>query len=177
MHTTVIGLFDTYGQAEAAVRDLEIAGIVGEEVEVISDTDRDARAEALGVKPRESFRDRIARVFGGSAKPAADEVYDTPGDMPNYIGEQEYYASHVRQGRSVVIVRAANELAADQATAILREHGGKIAERRRHDDRPETEAPRSAAETASGIGDEPATTGGDAQDLEAKGKQFRVRGQ
>jgi hypothetical protein len=36
-----------YGQAETAVRDLEIAGIVGEEAEVISDTDRDARASVL----------------------------------------------------------------------------------------------------------------------------------
>jgi hypothetical protein len=142
MHTTVIGLFDTYGQAEAAVRDLEIAGIVGEEVEVISDTDRDARAEALGVKPRESFRDRIARVFGGSAKPAADEVYDTPGDMPNYIGEQEFYATHVRNEGAVMIVRVANNNLARLAEAILNKNGSKTRDgkkgvtTREEDDRP-----------------------------------------
>ena len=36
----VVGLFGNYGDAEAAVRDLEMAGIVGEQVEVITDIDQ-----------------------------------------------------------------------------------------------------------------------------------------
>jgi hypothetical protein len=39
----VIGMFGRYADAEAAVLDLESAGIVGEQVEVISDIDEDAR--------------------------------------------------------------------------------------------------------------------------------------
>jgi hypothetical protein len=125
MHTTVIGLFDTYGQAESAVMDLETAGIVGEEVEVISDPDRDARAEALGMKPRESLRERIARVFGRPAKPAGSEVHDTPGEMPNYIGDQEFYATHVRNEGAVMVVRIANKNLVHLAEAILDKHGSK----------------------------------------------------
>ena len=43
MQYMVAGIFGTYGDAEAAVQDLELAGIVGEQVEVISDIDEDAR--------------------------------------------------------------------------------------------------------------------------------------
>jgi hypothetical protein len=39
----VIGMFGRYADAEAAVLDLESAGIVGEQVETISDIDEDAR--------------------------------------------------------------------------------------------------------------------------------------
>ena len=47
MPINVIGLFSRREQAEAAVLDLEHAGIVGEQVEMISDPDRDPRAEDL----------------------------------------------------------------------------------------------------------------------------------
>jgi hypothetical protein len=125
MHTTVIGLFDSYGQAEAAVLDLELTGIVGEAVEVISDVDRDETAVSLGKKPRESFRDRVAHVFGRSEAPAANQVHDTPGDMPDYIGEQEFYATHVRDEGAVMVVRVANDDLAEVAGAILKKHGSK----------------------------------------------------
>jgi hypothetical protein len=45
--------------------------------------------------------------------------------QPDYIGEQEFYASHVKQGGAVVIVRATTEQAANQAAAILQERGAR----------------------------------------------------
>jgi hypothetical protein len=39
----VVAMFKTYGDAEAAVRDLEQVGIEGEQVELITDIDEDAR--------------------------------------------------------------------------------------------------------------------------------------
>jgi hypothetical protein len=142
MHTNVIGLFGSYDQAEAAVRDLEMAGIVGEAVEVIGDPDQDARAEKLGMKPRESFRDRIAHVFGGSAKPIASGVHDDPGDMPKYIGEQEFYATHVLNEGAIIIVRVANDALARRAEGVLIKNGSKTRDGkdgaviREEDDRP-----------------------------------------
>jgi hypothetical protein len=130
MRTALIGLFDTYGQAEGAVLDLETAGIVGEEVEVISDVDRDLRAEALGVRPHDGLRERIARAFHGLGTSGVtevhdDQVHDDPGEMPNYIGEQEFYASHVRQEGAVMVVRVPSKVLVDMAEAILKEHGSK----------------------------------------------------
>ncbi len=41
MSKSVIGLFDTYGEAAEVVRDLELAGIVGEQVELVSAVDEE----------------------------------------------------------------------------------------------------------------------------------------
>jgi hypothetical protein len=128
MHITVIGLFASYAQAEAAVLDLEAAGIVGEQVQTIADPDRDARAEALGMKPSETLGDRIARVFGISSQreaSALNDVHDASGDMPNYIGEQEFYATHVRSEGAILVVRVPSAKLASSAEAVLSAHGSK----------------------------------------------------
>jgi hypothetical protein len=130
MHNALIGLFDTYEQAEAAVLDLELAGIVGEEVEMVSDVDRDLRAETFGMQPHESIRERIERVFRGvrsrgRRKISHDEVHDDTGEMPNYIGEQEFYATHVKKEGAILVVRPPSETLAARAEAILKDHGSK----------------------------------------------------
>jgi hypothetical protein len=129
-HTALIGLFDTYGQAEAAIQDLELVGIVGEEVEVVSDVDRDLRSEELGFHPHENIRERVARALHGLRTRGAkellgEEVHDDPGDMPNYIGEQEFYAAHVKQEGAILVVRPPSQILAARAEAILKEHGSK----------------------------------------------------
>jgi hypothetical protein len=58
MQYMVVGLFGSYADAEAAVRDLELAGIVGEQVEVISDIDQDARTANIQDEPSASERKR-----------------------------------------------------------------------------------------------------------------------
>jgi hypothetical protein len=130
MHTVLIALFDRYGQAEAAVRDLELAGIVGEEVELISDVDRDLRAEALGFHPHEGIHERIARALRGLRKRDAreihdGEVHDDPGEMPNYIGEQEFYTTHVKQEGAIMLVRPPSRTLGSLAETILKDHGSR----------------------------------------------------
>ncbi len=129
MQYMVVGIFETYGDAEAAVQDLELAGIVGEQVEVISDIDEDARtADTPGepsTKPHETARARIARLFGKGGPLENTEVRDIPGEQPNYIGEQEFYANHLEQGGAVMIVRTSTEQSASRAAAILRDHGAR----------------------------------------------------
>ena len=74
MQYAVVGIFGSFGDAEAAVRDLELAGIAGEQVEVISDINEDARtANTSGepsTKPREPHHSRIARLFGAGERRA-----------------------------------------------------------------------------------------------------------
>lgn len=127
MQYVVVGMFASYGDAEAAVRDLELAGIVGEQVELISDIDEDSRtADTPGepsTKPHESHPSRIARLFGAGGPFKQPDVRDLSGEQPNYIGEQEYYANHVRQGGAVMIVRTSAEQPAARAAAILQDHG------------------------------------------------------
>ncbi len=124
----VVGIFRTYGAAESTVQDLEHAGIVGEQVELITDIDEDIRtANTPGeraTRPPESHRDKLARLFAHLHKPGPD-VRDESGDMPNYIGEQEFYASHVKEGGAVMVVRVGTEQTANQAAAILKSHGAR----------------------------------------------------
>jgi hypothetical protein len=129
MKFVIMGIVDSYADAEDAVEDLEEAGIKGGQVEVISEIDEDARtADTPGEPATKSGEARpgwVARLFGAGGALAQRDVRDESGTQPDYIGEQEFYASHVRQGGAVVIVRVATELAANRAAAILQEHGAR----------------------------------------------------
>jgi hypothetical protein len=129
MQYIVVGIIKSYGDAEGAVRDLELAGIVGQQVEVISDIDQDPRTantpDEPSTKPRESHHSRIARLFGAGGPLEEPEVRDLPGELPNYIGRQEFYASHIKQGGAVVIVRTSAEQPARRAAEILHGHGAR----------------------------------------------------
>jgi hypothetical protein len=154
MKETVVGVFESYRQAEETVSDLELVGIMGEQVELISDADEDSRT----VRPTDH--------------PAEEGVRDVPGQMPEYIGEQEFYATHVRQGRSVLVVRLSNHDRAEQASTIMRDRGAEIADARKRG-QPGVGAPRSSAAAASGGGSNSAQAGGDSRDLDARGQEFR----
>jgi len=129
MQYVVVGILASYGHAEAAVQDLESAGITGEQVEVISDIDEDARtANTPGepsTKSRELGHNWISRLFGAGGPFEKREVSDLSGDQPNYIGDQEFYANHIKQGGAVVIVRVPAEQPANRAAAILHDHGAR----------------------------------------------------
>jgi hypothetical protein len=125
----IVGIFGSYGEAEAAVHDLELAGVVGEQVEVISDIDEDVRTANTPGEPstklREPLHSRIARLFGAGGEFAKREVRADAGEQPDYIGEQEFYASHLKQGGVILIVRPSGEQSAARAAAILKEHGAR----------------------------------------------------
>jgi hypothetical protein len=125
----IVGILDSYGDAESAVEDLEVAGIDGQQVEVISDIDEDVRtANTPGepsTKPHAPHRNWLKRLFGAGGPLENSEVRDLTGAQPNYIGEQEFYASHVKQGGAIIIVRTSAEQPAERAVAILRDHGAR----------------------------------------------------
>jgi hypothetical protein len=129
MQFVIVGILGSYGEAEDAVEDLEQAGIKGGEVEVISEMDEDVRtANTPGepsTKPEEPHPNWMGRLFGAGGALEKREVRDDPGTQPDYIGEQEFYASHLKQGGAVMIVRTTTEQAANQAAAILQEHGAR----------------------------------------------------
>lgn len=120
----VVGLFRKYGDAERTIQDLELAGIVGGQVELISDIDEDVRTESTPgehtTNPPESYHSKIARLFHGVSE---TDVRDEAGEMPNYIGEQEFYTSHVKEGHAVLVVRTPTEAVANRAATILKDHG------------------------------------------------------
>jgi hypothetical protein len=129
MQYVIVGILKNYGEAEAAVEDLEVAGISGHQVEVISDIDEDARtANTPGepsTKPEKPHRNWIERLFGAGGALAKNEARDESGEQPNYIGDQEFYANHIKQGGAVIIVRTTAEQPADRAVAILHDHGAR----------------------------------------------------
>jgi hypothetical protein len=122
MQYVVIGLFKRYEDAEAAVRDLEQMGIEGEQVELITDIDQDARTANMpgepSTNPQAPHPGWLGRILGSGGR----DVRDESGEQPNYIGEQEFYATHVKQGGAVMVVRTSDENSAGRAAAILREH-------------------------------------------------------
>jgi hypothetical protein len=125
----VVGLFGSYGGAEAAVRDLELAGIVGEQVEVISDIDQDLRTANTPAEPstntREPHQSKLARIFGSRGSAGKTEVSADAGEQPDFIGQQEFYANHIKQGGAVLVVRTRTEPAASSAAEILHSHGAR----------------------------------------------------
>jgi hypothetical protein len=129
MQYAIVGILDKYADAEAAVRDLELAGIVGEQVEVITDIDQDARtANTPGepsTKTEEPHHNWLARLFGAGGPFEKREASDLSGEQPNYIGEQQFYANHIKQGGAVIMVRTTEEQPANRAAAILRDHGAR----------------------------------------------------
>jgi hypothetical protein len=129
MQCVIVAILDSYADAEAAVQDLELAGIMGEQVEVISDIDEDVRTAGTPGEPStkdpSSQRNGLERLFGSGGALEKPEVRDMSGEQPNYIGNQEFYATHVKQGGAVMIVRTSTEQDADRAVAILRKHGAR----------------------------------------------------
>ena len=123
MPYVVIGLFKRYEDAEAAVSDLEQMGIEGEQVEVITDMDEDVRtANTRGepsTSPQAPRRSWFERIRGARVA----DVRDESGDQPNYIAEQEFYATHVKQGGAVMVVHIPQQESANRAAVILRDHG------------------------------------------------------
>jgi hypothetical protein len=62
-------------------------------------------------------------MFGAGGPLEKREVRDTFGEQPNYIGDQEFYATHV--DGAVMIVRTTAVQAANRAAAILRDHAAR----------------------------------------------------
>lgn len=76
-------------------------------------------------KPHEPHHSRLARLFGAGGPLEKPEVTALSGEQPNYIGEQEFYASHLKQGGAVMIVRTYAEQPASLAAEILHDHGAR----------------------------------------------------
>ena len=71
MQYVIVGILDSYGDAEAAVEDLELAGIVGHQVEVITNIDEDARTATPRARRPRSPTSHIATGLGVCSVPAA----------------------------------------------------------------------------------------------------------
>jgi hypothetical protein len=129
MRYVIVGILAGYDDAEAAVHDLELAGIEGGQVEVISDIDEDARTANTPGEPstrtNQPRHNWLARLFGAGGPFEKPEARDLSGEQPNYIGEQEFYANHIKQGGAVIIVTTSEEQAANRAAAILHDHGAR----------------------------------------------------
>jgi hypothetical protein len=124
----VVGILKHYRAAEEAIQDLELAGITGGAIEVIRDIDDDARvADTPGeaaTKPAKAHPDWLARLFGkgGALEPV---VTADSGTQPDYIGDQVFYATHVKNGGVVLVIRTPVEVVANRAAGILKDHGAR----------------------------------------------------
>jgi hypothetical protein len=124
----VVGILKHYRAGEEAIQDLELAGITGGEVQMIRDIDDDARvADTPGepvTRPAQPHPDWLARLFGkgGALEPV---VTADSGTQPDYIGDQVFYATHVKNGGVILVIRTPNEAVANRAAGILHDHGAR----------------------------------------------------
>jgi hypothetical protein len=173
MHMTIVGMADSYGTAERIVEDMEQAGIVGNEVEVITDADDEVTGfeDTSGKTQRESFIERIRNFFRSHNRTRNNEPY---------VDDTEFYASRIRDDkRALVIVRLPDAPEADRAIEILRAYG---AANPRGGDQPlvlwENDLPGAipladAGKKQQTMGDDALTTGGTRADLEGRGTKIR----
>jgi hypothetical protein len=161
MKIEITGAFGTFAKAQEAVRELEFTGISGEEVEVITGAEHDARdpkANSSGSKSAESKR-KASPEFSPDAGGLTKQPYP---------------------GRTIIIVRSSDAPSVGRITDILHHYGAENVSHsggpavKMQQDKPETTPPRAIAATASGLGTPGVTTGADDTDLEARGKEFRT---
>jgi hypothetical protein len=106
-----------------------MAGIVGEQVEVITDIDQDVRTANTPGEPTtqnpEPHQSKLARLFRSSGSPKHDGVTADAGEQRDFIGDQVFYANHIRQGGTVLVVRTRTEPPARSAAEILHNNGAR----------------------------------------------------
>ena len=112
MENTVVGVYDSYAQANAAVNDLISTGFARDAVQLRPDT-QSAAQEGVGTKVREestSIGSGIANFF--RAMFGMDEQRE----------DRDIYAEAVRRGSQVVTVDAPTDEMRDRAIEIMNRH-------------------------------------------------------
>ena len=106
----VIGIIDDANDAQAALRDLMVAGFRAEQLELLTNEEGAQRIEL-----NDEQRDVSVHIIGPSQKPQA--YYDAPGLVTQI--EQELKAGHYGIG-----VGATDSEARETVRKILKSHGG-----------------------------------------------------
>ena len=164
----------SYTVAQAIVEALEREGIVGTQVEVISGAADDVSSlDNSAADHRPSLAERIRNAFRSHSHPGDKAVHDY------YVEDPEFYASHVRQGRALIIVRMPDAPEADRAAEVLRLNdafdpkGGNRPRIMRENNQPGVDLSTQDGAKDKTIGDESLTTGGTRADLEGRGANIR----
>jgi hypothetical protein len=134
MKIEITGAFSTCAKAQEAVRELEFAGITGEEVEGITDAEQDARdPKSNSADPKKKASPEFSPDAGGCTK-------------------QPY------PGRSTVMVPSSDARWVNRMAELLRQYGAENVSSsgdptaKMQQDKPETTPPRAMGATASGLG-------------------------
>lgn len=176
MRKTIIGMAGSYTTAQAIVEALEREGIVGTQVEVIAGADEDISSAGNSTPDKKGLIERIGNIFRSHGKSTDKAAHD------NYVEDPEFYASHVREGRALIIVRMPDVPEADRAAEVLRLNGAfdpKGGNQPRvvwENDQPGVDPSAQAGEKEKTIGDDSLTTGGTRADLEGRGTTIRKPG-
>ena len=106
----MIGIIDDANDAQAALRDLMVAGFRAEQLELLTNEEGAQRIELTGEE-----REVSIHIIGSSQKPQM--YYDAPGLVTQI--EQELKAGHYGIG-----IGATDSEARERVSKILKSHGG-----------------------------------------------------
>lgn len=86
MNRTASGLFDTYAAAGKVVRELELLGISGEQVEVVNDASHDVRGMAVVPQSKVKDRDSTGDYTLVIVRPSDDEGMEQAKNLMDRYG-------------------------------------------------------------------------------------------
>ncbi len=86
MNRTATGVFETYTAAGKVVRELELLGISGEQVEVVNDASHDVRGMGVVPQPKDNERDAAEDYTIVIVRPSDDEGMEQTKHLMDQYG-------------------------------------------------------------------------------------------
>ncbi len=86
MNRTATGVFETYAAAGKVVRELELLGISGEQVEVVSDASHDVRGTGVVPRSKQTDSDSSAEYTMVIVRPSDDAGMEQTKDLMDRYG-------------------------------------------------------------------------------------------
>jgi len=86
MNRTAAGVFDTYTAAGKVVRELELLGISGEQVEVVNDASHDVRGIGVVPQPKDAESDSSEDYTMVIVRPSDDEAMEQTKHLMDRYG-------------------------------------------------------------------------------------------
>ncbi|HYP29952.1 MAG TPA: YsnF/AvaK domain-containing protein [Blastocatellia bacterium] len=117
MNRRVVGVFDTYDEAEAVVRELESEGFRREQINIISNEAGNNYSDDTRQSEGRSFGEKVSNFFGSLF---GDDVDDD---------ERGYYSEAVRRGGAMVAVDTDDDRA-ERVITIMESHDAVDIDRR-----------------------------------------------
>jgi hypothetical protein len=110
MNRTAAGVFDTYAAAGSVVRELELLGISGEQVEVVNDAAHDVRGIGVVPQPKDDKSESLEDYTIVIVRPSDDEAMEQTKHLMDRYGARLFRWQISGDGAPITRHRAGKSL-------------------------------------------------------------------